>query len=90
MADSAFPPRPWGPAIVEDETMAVVDARIDPSSTAGFRVAVLAASLGAVVGIVVELAIPGQGGRIGLSLAGIVAASFAFLWAVRALAGSPM
>jgi hypothetical protein len=61
------------------------DTRQDVSASPVTQAAVLSASLGLVLGILVELALPGQGPRIGLSATGMVAGAFAFAWAVRAL-----
>jgi hypothetical protein len=59
--------------------------RPDVSTSHAAQAAVLSASLGIVVGILIELALPGHGPRIGLSIAGLVAGAFAFAWSVRAL-----
>ena len=61
------------------------NARIDPGKHFAVQAAALSAALGLTVGIVVELAIPGQGPRIGLAVVGLVGSGFVSAWAVRAM-----
>lgn len=62
-----------------------LEARREPSKSPAFQASALSAALGLAAGIVVELAIPGQGPRIGLSVVGLVGGGFVAAWACRAL-----
>jgi hypothetical protein len=62
-----------------------IDRRAEPSKSPAFQASALSAALGLAVGIIVELALPGQGPRIGLSVVGLVGGGFVSVWAARAL-----
>jgi hypothetical protein len=58
---------------------------MDPSKSPAFQAGALSIALGLMVGTIVELAIPGQGPRIGLAIVGLVGGGFVSAWAVRAM-----